>query len=75
MLFFWTFLLIKESWKKESWIKKCWNEKYSISVFNIDNNKNQISILEWSLKDHVTLKTGVMVLDNSALHHRNRLYL
>ncbi len=48
------FLFIKESWKK--------------SVFNIDNNNNkcffqhQISILEWFLKDHVTLKTGVMML-------------
>ncbi len=36
------------------------------TVFNIDNNKKmcleqQISILEWVLKDHVTLKTGVMM--------------
>ncbi len=39
----------------------------SITVFKIGNNKNtilehQISILEWFLKDHVTLKTGVMML-------------
>ncbi len=27
----------------------------------------QISILEWFLKDHVTLKTGVMVAENSVL--------
>ncbi len=38
----------------------------STAVFNIDN-KHQISILEWFLKHHVTLKTGVMPADNSAL--------
>ncbi len=27
----------------------------------------QLSILEWFLKDHVTLKTGIMTADNSAL--------
>ncbi len=32
---------------------------------NID--KHEISILEWFLKDFVTLKTGVMAADNSAL--------
>jgi len=39
-------------------------------VSKIDNNNNndkcffehQISLLEWFLKDHVTLKTGVMML-------------
>jgi len=40
--------------------------------FNIDNDKkcflssksiDIISILEWLLKDHVTLKTGVMILN------------
>ncbi len=39
----------------------------STAAFNIDNNKKMyleqlISILEWFLKDHVTLKTGVMML-------------
>ncbi len=38
----------------------------STTVFNIDNNKNvfelQISILEWFPKDHVTLKTEVIML-------------
>ncbi len=29
--------------------------------------QHQISILEWFLKDHVTLKTGVMAAENSAL--------
>ncbi len=33
-----------------------------------------LSILEWFLKDHVTLKTGVMT-EKSALHHKNKLYL
>ncbi len=28
---------------------------------------HQISILEWFLKDHVALKTGVMPAENSAL--------
>ncbi len=43
--------------------KKIWS---SITVLNIENNifflEQQISILEWFLKDHVTLKTGVMML-------------
>ncbi len=40
--------------------------KYSAAVLNIDNNmflEQQISISEWFLKDHVTLKTD----ENSAL--------
>ncbi len=37
------------------------------TVFNIDNNQEmfldqKIIILKWFLKDHVTLKTGVMML-------------
>ncbi len=40
--------------------------KYSIHQrilnLNIDNIKCFLSILEWFLKDHVTLKTGVMML-------------
>ncbi len=38
---------------------------YSKNPVDINNNlflKQQISILEWFLKDHVTLKTGVMIL-------------
>ncbi len=48
----------------------------STTVFDIDNNKksflssNQISILEWFLKDHVTLNDA----ENSTLHHRNKLH-
>ncbi len=38
-------------------IAVCAKILYSTDVFNIDNNKKyQISILEWFLKDHVTLK-------------------
>ncbi len=39
------------------------------TVFNIDNFflEHQISILEWFLKDHVTLKTEVMAAESSAL--------
>ncbi len=34
----------------------------------------QISILEWFLKNRVTLKTGVMAAEHSAGHHRNKLH-
>ncbi len=30
-----------------------------------------ISILEWFLKDHVTLKTGVIAAENAALNNNN----
>jgi len=36
--------------------------------------KQQIIILEWFLKDHVTLKTGVMMLKIHLCHHRYRLH-
>ncbi len=36
--------------------------------------EQQISILEWFLKDHVTL-TEVMAAEISALHHRNKLHV
>jgi len=35
----------------------------------------QISILDLFLKDHVTLKTGVMMLKIQRCHHRNKLYI
>ncbi len=53
-------LLIKESLKKYcSFHKKILS---STNVFSIDNNENSFlgSILEWFLRDHMTLKTGVM---------------
>ncbi len=40
----------------------------STTIYNIDTNNTcflQISILEWFLKDHVTLKTGVMIAENT----------
>jgi len=39
--------------------------------------ERQISILEWFLKDHVTLKTGVVMLEIQIqlCHHRNKLPL
>ncbi len=52
-------LFIKESWKNVLWFIK------NIKQYYIDNNKNkrflehQISLLEWFLKDHVTMKIGV----------------
>jgi len=36
--------------------------------------EQQISILELFLKDHVTLKTGVMMLKIQLCHHRNKLH-
>jgi len=43
----------------------------STNVFNIDDNlEHQISILEWFL-DHVTLKTGVMMLEIHLCHRYN----
>ncbi len=33
--------------------------------------EQQISILEWFLKDHVTLKTGVMMLKINFYHRNN----
>jgi len=36
--------------------------------------EEQISILKGLLKDHVTLKTGVMMLKIKLCHHRNKLY-
>ncbi len=51
----------------------------STTVFNIDNNQRcswaVISILEWFLKINVTLKTAVMMIENTAVHHRNKLQL
>ncbi len=34
----------------------------------------QIGILEWFLKDHVTLKTGVVMLKIQFCGHRNKLH-
>jgi len=40
-----------------------WGKKWYTTVFNIENNnlffEHKISLLEWFLKDHVTLKTDV----------------
>ncbi len=36
--------------------------------------EDQISILEWFLKDHVTLKTGVMMLKIQLRNHRNKVH-
>jgi len=56
------FRFIKESWIKCSWFQQ--------NILNTDNNQkesssitelHQISILEWFLKDCVTLKTGIMM--------------
>ncbi len=42
-------------------------------VHNYNSNKCLCS-MEWFLKDHVTLKTGVMMLKMCSCHHRNKLH-
>ncbi len=62
-------------------ILKKWNMYFtnilnSATVFNIDNNKKCLlsTKSECFLKDHVTLKTGVMASENSVLYHMNKLH-
>ncbi len=59
--------------KNTSILKKIYIYISSTTIFNIDTNKKCFfSILEGFLKDHVTLKTGVMMLKIQFLHHRNK---
>jgi len=48
--------------------------KFQLIIKNIKNLKQQISILESFLKDHVTLKTGVMMPKIQLCHQRNKLH-
>ncbi len=73
---FWTVLCIMlqklfisdKYWSLDPSIHQRILKKMYSTVLNIDANNNnnkleqQISILEWFLKDHMTLKTGVMML-------------
>ncbi len=34
----------------------------------VNDNKKCFSILKWFLKDHVTLKTGIMAAENTAVY-------
>ncbi len=45
--------------------------KTFFSIYDMKYEKHQISILEWCLKDHVTLKTGVMMLKIHILTYFN----
>ncbi len=47
---------------------------FSILVMIINVSWIPKSILKWFLRDHVTLKTGVMMLKTQLCHHRNELY-
>ncbi len=47
----------------------------SMTVFNVHNNKCFWVPNEWILKDHMTLKTGVIASENSALPSHELLYL
>ncbi len=71
MLFFCSFYSLKIL---EKMIMAFTKTLSSRTVFNIDNNKNlehPISISEWFLKDHVTLKTVVMMLK---IHRNNYIW-
>ncbi len=81
MLFCWTFYSSNNPEKNGMYsimvLTKILN---STTVFNINNNNNkkvflehQISILKLFLKDHLTLKTGVMTDENSVCHQKNKL--
>ncbi len=52
----------------------CWNCPVHFWLYRTGLVKSLWDILEWFLKDHVTLKTGVWCW-NSALQHRNKLNL
>ncbi len=56
ILSFWTLWPSKNPEKNWGFCKK----KISSTTFNIDNNE-KISVWDWFLKDHVTLKTEVMI--------------
>ncbi len=56
-------------WGKERNVTKKWK-----ILLNIIFPFVQISILEWFLKDHVRLKTGVMMLKIQLCHHRSKLH-
>ncbi len=72
-MFFWT-LFIKIPGKNVSWFPQNYE-----AVFKTDNNKEMfterhISKLERFLKNHVTLKTGVMMLKIQLWNHMNKLH-
>jgi len=46
----------------------------SKTVSIIIRKKHQISISDWFLKDHVTLKIGVMMPNIQLCYHRNKLH-
>jgi len=62
-----SFVFIKESWKNVSWFPQ--KKLSSMIVFNsyVTWAPNHQTI--WFLKDHVTLKTGVMMLKIQLCHY------
>ncbi len=66
------FLFSKEYSKKRFHKNNKQHNLFIIVTINIDN-KCFLSILEWFLKDHVTLKTGVMASKNSALWSQEKI--
>ncbi len=49
--------------------KNQFSQKQCLITFFVEQ---QISILDWFLKDHVTLKTGVMILKIQLCHYKNK---
>ncbi len=56
--------ILQISWKRNvSWFQNWWLDEML--------SEQQINLLEWFLKDHVTLKTGEMSAENLALPSQN----
>ncbi len=73
-LFLWWSIIQKNiyfySASMKSDTKDFYNVTKHMSMFLLCIN----SISEWFLKDHATLKTGVMILKIKLCHHRNKLH-
>jgi len=69
MLLFWTFCPEKKMYHGFKNIK----QDSCFQHYN-NNKKKKNCLFDWFLKDHVTLKTGVIAAENSLLCHRNKLH-
>ncbi len=54
-------------------IFNCSNQQINMKL--LAKTQFKISTLEWFLKDHVTLETGVTMLKNQLYHHMSRLHV
>ncbi len=73
MLLFWTFYLSKNMY--HGFLQNIKQHNCFLEYTDNNNNKYFLSgILEWFLKDHVTMKTGVMAAENRALPSQEYLF-